>query len=59
MFPKDWGRERIIEEIDSAWKNQKPHESADMWRGISKSGVTIEGYKNPKLTAYTIYKKEK
>jgi hypothetical protein len=21
MFPADWSRERIIEEIDSAWKN--------------------------------------
>lgn len=58
MFPADWNREQIIEKIDSAWKNQKPYESGDKWRGVGKSGVVIEGYKNLSPTAYPIYKKE-
>ncbi len=59
MFPADWGRERIVEEIDSAWKNQTPHENPLKWRGESKSGVVIEGYKVNNLTAFPIYKKGK
>ena len=58
MFPADWNRERIIEKIDSARKNQKLHEPGNKWRGVSKSGVVIEGYKNLSPTAYPIYKKE-
>ena len=59
MFPKNWSREKIIDEIDSAWKNQTSHESSERWRGLSKSGVIIEGYKRPLPTAYPIYNKEK
>lgn len=57
MFPADWSRERIIEEIDSAWKKQSPNLVDDKWTGKSKSGVTIEGYKYPKPTAYPLHKK--
>ena len=59
MFPADWSRGRIVEEIDSAWKNQTPHENPLKWRGESKSGVVIEGYKVNNLTAFPIYKKGK
>lgn len=59
MFPADWSRGKISDEIDSAWKNQTSHESSERWRGLSKSGVIIEGYKRPLPTAYPIYNKEK
>jgi hypothetical protein len=57
MFPKDWSREKIIDEIDSAWKNQVPNSDIKKWSGVSNSGVVIEGYKNPKLTAFPVIKK--
>ncbi len=59
MFPATWNRERIIEEIDSAWRSQTPHENPLKWRGESKSGVVIEGYKVINLTAFPIYTKGK
>ena len=57
MFPQDWSRAKIIDEIDSAWKNKKEHSNTNKWTGVSKSGVVIEGYKTPKLTAFPIYEK--
>jgi hypothetical protein len=59
MFPQDWSREKIIDAIDLAWKNQEPHRNQDKWSGTSRSGVVIEGYKTPKLTAFPIYNKGK
>ena len=56
MFPKDWSRGKIIDEIDSAWKNQIPQENIKKWLGESKSGVVIEGYKEDRITAFPIYK---
>jgi hypothetical protein len=56
MFPQDWSREKIIDEIDSAWK-KKEHSNTNKWTGVTKSGVVIEGYKTPKLTAFPIYEK--
>lgn len=57
MFPKDRSRERIIDEINSAWENKTKSLVDDKWSGKSTSGVTIEGYKYPKPTAYPLYKK--
>ncbi len=59
MFPEDWSREKIIDEIDSAWKNQIPQENIKKCRGESKSGVVIEGYKEDRITAFPIYKRTK
>jgi len=59
MFPQYWNRERIIAEINSAWQNQLPNTVENRWKGISKSGVTIEGYKNPKPTAFPIQQNER
>ena len=42
MFPKDWSREKIIEEIDSAWKNKIPNSDVKKWSVVSNSGVVIE-----------------
>ena len=57
MFPADWSREKIIEEVDSAWKNRKAHSNEDKWIGTSNSGIEIEGYKYPNPTAFPVYKK--
>ena len=59
MFPQDWSRRKIIDEIDSAWKNKELTDHPDKWSGTSKSGIIIEGYKSPKLTAFPIYNTEK
>ena len=59
MFPATWDRERIVEEIDSAWKNQMPTLMDNRWKGQSKSGIIIEGYKTPNPTAFPVYKKGK
>jgi hypothetical protein len=59
MFPQDWSREKIIDEIDSAWKNQIPQENIKKWRSESKSGIVIEGYKEDRITAFPIYKRTK
>jgi hypothetical protein len=57
MFPADWSWEKITEEIDSAWKNQIPHSDIKKWSGISKSGVHIEGYRDPRPTAFPVKNK--
>jgi hypothetical protein len=57
MFPADWSRGKISDEIDSAWKNQEPHRNPEKWSGTRKSGVVIEGYKTPKPTAFPVYEK--
>ena len=55
MFPKDWDNARIRAEVTSAWENRKIR--GDQWEGTSKSGVRIEGYVRPRITAYPIYEK--
>jgi hypothetical protein len=59
MFLADWSRGKIIDEIDSAWKNKELTDHSDKWSGTRKSGIVIEGYKSPKLTAFPIYNAEK
>ncbi len=59
MLPASWNREKIVEEIDSAWQNQMPTLMDNRWKGQSKSGVVIEGYKTPQLTAFPVYNKGK
>ena len=53
MFPKDWDATKIQTEIESAWAVRDISVSEPKkWRGISSSGVVIEGYLQPKITAY-------
>jgi hypothetical protein len=59
MLPATWNRERIVEEIDSAWKNKMPTLMDNRWKGQSKSGIIIEGHKTPNPTAFPVYKKGK
>jgi hypothetical protein len=57
MFQKSWSRERTVEEIDWAWKNKIPHSDTEKWSGISKSGVHIEGYRDPRPTDFPVRNK--
>lgn len=57
MFPEYWTAERIKVEIHSAYYNQieflnSVRKREGMWVGISRSGVKIEGYTYPKVTAF-------
>ncbi len=61
MFPENWDKARVIDEINSAWENRKDLRGRDsnMWQGKSKSGVIIRGYKSPRITAYPIMEGER
>ena len=57
MFPQTWTADRIKVEINSAYMNQiddlDPIRKAEgMWVGISNSGVRVEGYTYPVVTAF-------
>lgn len=57
MFPEYWTADRIKVEINSAYYNQieilnTARKAEGMWMGISTSGVKIEGYTYPKVTAF-------
>ena len=55
MVPESWCAAKIQSEIDSAWLRQQPHEDPKKWIGIGDGGITIEGYKEPRITGYPIY----
>ena len=56
MFPKDWDSARIQSEIESAWA-VKTIDNIDpnKWSGKSLSGITIQGYLDPRTTAFPTY----
>lgn len=60
MYPSAWTKDRIMIEIDGAW-NSTSRETftapggAQMWRGVTPSGVTVEGFMTPRVTAYPLY----
>jgi len=54
MFPKGWDAHRVQAEIESAWNNQMPTLDSNKWSGKSASGITIEGYRSPRATAYPL-----
>ena len=56
MFPKDWDAERIQAEVDAAWNS--PGKTVDQdgkWHAETPSGVPVEGWIEPKTTAYPVY----
>jgi hypothetical protein len=62
FFPDNWSRERVVDEIVSAFKEGREKISQGgtqgLWRGRSKSGVLIQGYVNDSgeiMTAYPIF----
>ena len=50
MFPRDWTANRIKVEVDFAYKNKTYFYNDSgtlMWKGITPSGVWVEGYISP------------
>ena len=62
FFPNEWSKEQVVEEIASAFKEgsvkNKPDDPTRYFKGVSKSGITIEGYVNSSgqiTTAYPLF----
>jgi Bacterial EndoU nuclease len=57
MFPKSWSAERIKVELEGAWMSKELHpEKPGMWQGETPSGVKVEGFLTPRITAYPLYR---
>lgn len=55
MFPKDWDAQKVQVEIESAWaRRTSVANQPNMWSGTSDSGVKIQGYLEPRTTAYPV-----
>jgi filamentous hemagglutinin len=63
MFPDDWTKDRILVELDAAWRSPqkvmgtppRPN-GATLWSSVTPSGVRVEGYfQNGLIT--TVYPK--
>jgi hypothetical protein len=57
MFPKDWTAERITTELDAAWNSPTKTKRGEKWSALTPSGVRVEGYLAPRVTAYPVYSK--
>jgi hypothetical protein len=57
MFPKDWSAERITTELDAAWNSPTKTKKGEKWSALTPSGVRVEGYLAPRVTAYPVYSK--
>ncbi len=57
MFPKDWTAERITNELDAAWNSPTKTKKGEKWSALTPSGVRVEGYLAPRVTAYPVYSK--
>jgi hypothetical protein len=55
MFPKNWDAARIQAEVESAWNATDKVVTGNKWSGVSSSGVKIEGFVQPRTTAYPVY----
>lgn len=55
MFPNTWTADRVKVEVDAAFANKTiVPGNTNMWQGVTPSGVKVEGYLNPKTTAYPL-----
>lgn len=53
MFPENWTAERVKVEVDFAYSNRIPIPGKPgMWQGVTPSGVKVEGWLSPNVTAY-------
>jgi|Laugresp1bdmlbsn_1035097.scaffolds.fasta_scaffold02431_4 hypothetical protein len=57
MFPKSWNAERVTSELDAAWNSPTKTIRGDKWSALTPSGVRVEGYTAPRVTAYPVYSK--
>jgi len=57
MFPKDWTAEQVVSEVNAAWNSSTKTIRGDKWSALTPSGVRVEGYLEPRVTAYPVYSK--
>jgi len=57
MFPKDWTAEQVVSEVNAAWFSPTKTIRGDKWSALTPSGVRVEGYLAPRVTAYPVYSK--
>lgn len=57
MFPKSWSAERVAAELEAAWNSPTKTIRGDKWSALTPSGVRVEGYTAPRVTAYPVYSK--
>ena len=57
MFPKDWTAEQVVSEVNAAWFSPTKTIRGDKWSALTPSGVRVEGYLEPRVTAYPVYSK--
>ena len=57
MFPKDWSAEQVVNEVNAAWFSPTKTIRGDKWSALTPSGVRVEGYLEPRVTAYPVYSK--
>ena len=56
MFPANWSEARIRREVTSAWESKgKKIYPNGKWEAKTPSGIKVEGWLNPRKTAYPIY----
>jgi Bacterial EndoU nuclease len=59
MFPKDWSAEQVVSEVNAAWFSPTKTIRGDKWSALTPSGVRVEGYLEPRVTAYPVYSKRR
>ena len=57
MFPKDWTAAQVVSEVNAAWFSPTKTIRGDKWSALTPSGVRVEGYLEPRVTAYPVYSK--
>jgi hypothetical protein len=57
MFPKNWTAEQVVSEVNAAWFSPTKTIRGEKWSALTPSGVRVEGYLEPRVTAYPVYSK--
>ena len=57
MFPKTWTAEQVVSEVNAAWFSSTKTVRGEKWSALTPSGVRVEGYLEPRVTAYPVYSK--
>lgn len=55
MFPKHWTAAQVVSEVNAAWFSPTKTMQGDKWRALTPAGVRVEGYLEPRVTAYPVY----
>lgn len=59
MFPKHWTAEQVVSEVNAAWFSPTKTIRGEKWSALTPSGVRVEGYLAPRVTAYPVYSKRR